>query len=34
MDAAMKRICGKSGDFVPFEKRYEWLPEITYGQKK
>ena len=34
MDAAMKRICGKSGDFVPFEKRYEWLPEITYGMKK
>ena len=29
MDAAMKRICGKRGDFVPVEKRYEWLPEIT-----
>ena len=34
MDRLMKQICGDSGDFVPFEERYEWLPEITYGQKK
>lgn len=33
MDAAMKRICGKSGDFIPFEKRYDWLPEISYDKK-
>lgn len=33
MDMAMKRICGESGDFIPFEKRYDWLPEITYGKK-
>lgn len=30
MDAHIKAIC-KSGDFVPFEKRYDWLPEITYA---
>lgn len=29
MDRIMKQICGDSDDFVPFEKRYEWLPEIT-----
>jgi len=34
MDRLMKQICGDSGDFVPFEERYEWLPEITYGTKK
>lgn len=34
MDRLMKQICGDSGDFVPFEERYERLPEITYGQKK
>ena len=34
MDRLMKQICGDSGDFVPCEERYEWLPEITYGQKK
>ena len=34
MDRLMKQICGDSDDFVPFEERYEWLPEITYGQKK
>lgn len=33
MDEAMKRICGDTGDFVPFEKRYDWLPEIRYGHK-
>ena len=31
MDAAMKRIVGTNGDFIPFEQRYEWLPKITYG---
>lgn len=34
IDAAMKRICGNSGDFIPFEQRYDWLPDITYGKKK
>lgn len=34
MDDAMKKICGKSGDFVPFEKRYNWMPKITYEAKK
>ncbi len=34
MDRLMKAICGDSGDFFPFEERYEWLPEITYGKKK
>lgn len=29
----MKRICGDNGDFVPFEKRYDWLPEFRYGHK-
>ncbi len=33
MDQIMKQICGDSGDFVPFKKRYAWLPEITYGKK-
>lgn len=33
MDQAMQRICEGSGDFIPFEKRYDWLPEITYGKK-
>lgn len=28
IDEAIKRICG--AEFVPFEKRYEWLSEITY----
>ena len=34
MDREMKRIIGDRGDFIPFEKRYEWLPEISYGPKK
>jgi len=33
MDEALKRICGSTGDFVPFEQRYEWLPKIEYGKK-
>lgn len=33
MDEAMKRICEKHGQFVPFEERYDWLPKITYGKK-
>lgn len=33
MDRLMKQICGDTGDFIPFEQRYEWLPEITYGKK-
>lgn len=32
MDEAMKRICGDTDDFFPFEQRYDWLPEITYGK--
>ena len=34
MDAAMKHIVGTNGDFIPFEQRYEWLPQITYGKKR
>lgn len=33
MDVVMKRICGETGDFFPFEERYQWLPEIRYGDK-
>lgn len=33
MDEIMKRICGDSGDFFPFEERYQWLPEIRYDDK-
>lgn len=29
-DDAIHAIVKDSGDFVPFEERYEWLPEITY----
>lgn len=32
MDEALRRICGDAEDFLPFEKRYDWLPEITYGK--
>ena len=34
MDEALKRICGDSGDFITFEQRYDWLPEIQYGHKR
>ena len=34
MDEVLKRICGDSGDFIPFEERYDWLPEIRYGHKR
>ena len=34
MDAAMKLICGDSQDFIPFERRYEWLPEIRYDIRR
>jgi predicted TIM-barrel fold metal-dependent hydrolase len=34
MDEVLKRICGDSGDFIPFEERYDWLPEIRYGHKQ
>ena len=33
MDNALKAIC-KSGKFVPFEKRYDYLPEISYEKKR
>ncbi len=33
MDAAMKHIVGTNGDFIPFEQRYEWLPQITLGKE-
>ena len=33
IDAAMKLICGDSQDFIPFEQRYEWLPEIRYDRR-
>lgn len=29
LDERLRAIC-KSGDFAPFEQRYEWLPEIKY----
>lgn len=32
LDKGLKRICRK-GQFVPFEKRYRWLPEIKYVKK-
>ncbi len=34
MDREMKRIVGDSGDFIPLEQRYDWLPEISYEPKK
>lgn len=33
MDAIMQNICPPE-KFIPFEKRYEWLPEITYEPRK
>lgn len=30
----MKLICGDSQDFIPFERRYEWLPEIRYDIRR
>lgn len=33
LDDKIKAIC-KSGDFVPFEQRYDWLPEIRYENKR
>lgn len=33
LDEKLKMIC-KSGNFAPFEKRYEWLPEIRYRTRK
>lgn len=27
LDESIKRIMGKSEDFRPFEKRYEWIPK-------
>lgn len=33
MDEAMKQITPPE-EFVPFEQRYDWLPEIKYGTKK
>lgn len=32
LDERLRTIC-KSGDFAPFEQRYEWLPEIKYGPR-
>lgn len=34
MDNAIKRITGGNQEFIPFEKRYEWLPEISYGKNE
>lgn len=34
MDAAMKAIVGNNQDFIPFEQRYQWLPEIRYDGKR
>lgn len=33
MDDALRRIVPEGEPFFPFEQRYEWLPEITYGEK-
>jgi len=33
MDETLQRILGKTVDFVPFEERYDWLPEIRTVQK-
>ncbi len=33
LDERIKGIC-KSGEFVPFEKRYDYLPEIKYDIRK
>lgn len=33
MDAIMQNICPPE-KFIPFEKRYEWLPKITYEPRK
>lgn len=32
MDEAMKRIIPADA-FIPFEERYEWLPQISYEKK-
>ena len=34
MEAAMKAIVGNNQDFIPFEQRYQWLPEIRYDGKR
>ena len=34
MDAAMKAIVWNNQDFIPFEQRYQWLPEIRYDGKR
>lgn len=33
LDRRIREIC-KSGDFVPFMQRYEYLPEIKYDMRK
>lgn len=33
MDRAMRKITEGSQDFIPFEQRYMWLPEIRYDKK-
>ena len=33
LDDRIRAIC-KSGQFVPFEQRYEYLPEIRYDMRK
>lgn len=33
MDDALRRIIPENETFVPFEKRYDWLPQITYEGK-
>jgi len=33
LDERIRQIC-KSGDFIPFEKRYEYLPDIKYDIRR
>lgn len=34
MDEKMKRIIGKNGEFIPFEKRYDYVVRISTGTKR
>lgn len=32
LDEGVRRVMGKSGDFSPFEERYEWIAKVKYGR--
>ncbi len=34
MDEKMKRIVGENGEFIPFEKRYDYVVHISTGKKR